>query len=626
MRSEMLRNSIPASMTTFVMLVLSAACLYWAKPVLVPAALAILLSILLTPVVIWLQRHGLNRGFAVGMAVGMAGLFIVVVGWVIAAQLVGLAEQLPTYQSNISSKIAAVRASSKNSLITRWDAFVREISAEATKPPEPDPSSGATPAVEVPPIPVRIMDDGWHWDNLPNASSIAGLIEPIAVGGLVLVLVIYLLFNREDVRNRLLCLLGDGQMTRTTRAIDDAGRRISRFLLMQFVLNASFGVFIGSCLSLLGLPYALFWGIWAAFMRYIPLIGPWILAAFPIALSLLTADGWQQPLMVMTLFVVAEVLVNLVIEPWLYGQSIGVSQGALLFAIAFWTWLWGMPGLMLAAPLTVCLAVLGRHVPALKIFDIVLGDEPTLTTEMQFYQRLLARDQDEASELLQKQMKMNSLVNIYDEICVPALVAANRDEVNGLISDTEQQRIAEMIRDLVEENAIPVEQDAVSDAPDESVAAADEASRLVVLCHPARNHSDEIALELFQKLIDPRVYECEVLTRSHLVTQIIEQIEITQASVFCITALPPGGLAHTRLLSKRLRQRFPSLKILVARWGILADEREQNAEQVHSSGADYLSGTMEETCAQLLNVARLDRHPAPGAAIEAANRLETVVG
>jgi len=626
MRSESLRNSIPASMTTFVMLVLSAACLYWAKPVLVPAALAILLSILLTPIVIWMQRQGLNRGFAVGMAVGMTGLFTLVVGWVIAAQLVGLAEQLPTYQSNISRKIAAVRASSKNSLITRWDAFVREISAEATKAAEPDPTTGAPAAVEIPPIPVRIMDDGWHWDNLPNASSIAGLIEPIAVGGLILVLVIYLLFNREDVRNRLLCLLGDGQMTRTTRAIDDAGQRISRFLLMQFVLNSSFGVFIGACLYVVGLPYALFWGIWAAFMRYIPLIGPWILAAFPIALSLLTADGWQQPLLVVTLFVVAEVLVNLVIEPWLYGQSIGVSQGALLFAIAFWTWLWGVPGLMLAAPLTVCLAVLGRHVPALKIFDIVLGDEPTLTSEMQFYQRLLAHDQDEASELFQKQVKMHSLVEVYDETCIPSLVAANRDEVNGLISDAEQQRIAEMIRDLVEIHAMSVDQEAFPDAPDESIVAANTASRLVVLCHPARSQSDEIALELFQRLIDPRIYDCEVLTRSHLVTQIIEQIEGTHANVFCIAALPPGGLAHARLLSKRLRRRFPSLKIIVARWGMLADEYEQTAEQVHSSGADHLSGTMEETCAQLLNIARLDRLPAPGSVVEAANRLETIAG
>jgi len=598
MRDRLARSPLEGSVITFGMIVLCAACLYWAKPVLVPTAIAIILAVLLTPVVVWFQHRGLRRGAAVGVSVGMAVVVMGTVSWVLATQLMALADELPTYQANITRKIAALREQSRNPLVLKWQEFLQKVSAAATLPdgesPPAEPATVAETAAALPPIPVRVADEGWHWENLSGIMIVVTALEPLAIAGLVLVLVIYLLLKREDVRNRLLCVLGDGHMTRTTRAIDDAGRRLSRFLLMQFTLNTSFGVLVGTCLFLLGLPYAVFWGIWAAFMRYIPLIGPWILAAFPIGMSLLTAEGWQQPLAITAMFVVAEVLVNLVIEPWLYGQSIGVSEGALLLAIAFWTWLWGVPGLMLAAPLTVCLVVLGKHVPALKVFDIVLGDEPTLTRDLQFYQRLLARDQDEASELFEAALQESTPVQVYDQLCIPSLVAAQRDGEVGLITDSEQSRIATMVEDIVEEHA------ALPDEGEPELSA----SRMVVACLPARSEMDEIVLRIFERALDPNTCDCRVLTRNHLVSQVANDVEEMGAGVICIAALPPGGMAHARLLCKRLRSRFPMLKIVVARWGQTDTERPEQGEQLRAAGASLVSDTMEQTCAQLIQIAR----------------------
>lgn len=594
------RSPAGSAAATFGIVVLSAACLYWAKPVLVPTAIAVILAVLLTPIVVWFQHRGLNRGAAVGLAVGMTVIIMATVSWVLATQLVALADELPKYQANITRKIASLREQTRSSLVLKWQQFLENVSAEATKPATASGDPSETPNITSSSprlaVPVQVVDDRWHWENLSSIGVVADILEPIAIGGLVLVLVIYMLIRREDVRNRLLCLVGDGQMTRTTRAIDDAGRRVSRFLLMQFFLNTSFGVVIGTALFLLGLPYAVFWGIWAAFMRYIPLIGPWILAAFPIALSLLTAEGWHQPLAITAMFVVAEVLVNLVIEPRLYGQSIGVSEGALLVAIAFWTWLWGVPGLMLAAPLTVCLVVLGKHVPALKVFDIILGDEPTMTKELQFYQRLLARDQDEASAILGPELAQSPPAQVYDHFCISALVSANRDAHDGLIDDSEEARIATMIADIVEEHSPASELEA--DYPEAS------SSRMIVLGLPARSKTDEVALGIFQRVIDPKMCDLQVLSRDHLVSQVADEIEERSAAALCIASLPPGGVAPVRLLCKRLRARFPKLKIIVARWGDPEDGSDDQHGHFQTAGATLVSESIEQTCAQLIQMAR----------------------
>ena len=268
---------------------------------------------------------------------------------------------------------------------------------------------------------------------------------------MVIVLVIYVLINREEIRNRLLRLIGEGHMTLTTKALDDAAQGLSAYLLAQFMINASFGVVVGLGVWLVGLPYPLLWAVCSTFLRYIPFVGPWIALMFPLALSLAITPGWTKPLVIVAIFVGFELAANLAIEPLIYGQQMGVAPAPLLVAIAFWSWLWGAMGLVLAVPLTVCLVVLGKHVPALKFFDILLGDEPALTADVHFYQRLLARDEDEALEILRVRLQEIPLEQVFDEIVIPALITARTDFEAEALSEGEVASIFEMIRELVEE-------------------------------------------------------------------------------------------------------------------------------------------------------------------------------
>ena len=240
------------------------------------------------------------------------------------------------------------------------------------------------------------------------------LIAPFATAGLVVVLVIFMLLQREDLRDRVLRLVGGREVARATEAMDDAAKRISRYLLMQLIINVLYGIPVGIGLYFIGVPNPILWGCLATVLRFIPYLGPVIGALFPIALSFAVAPGWTLPLLTVALFVVLELFSNNVLEPWLYGASTGLSPVAVLVAAVFWTMLWGPLGLLMSTPLTVCLVVLGRHVPQLGFFDVLLGDEPALSPEVKFYQRLLARDPEEATELAEEYLEDGSLDKLYE--------------------------------------------------------------------------------------------------------------------------------------------------------------------------------------------------------------------
>jgi predicted PurR-regulated permease PerM len=579
---------------TAIMLVLAVACLYWARPVLIPAAMAVLLTFLLAPVVTWLQRRRVPRALAVGMVTGFAGLVIAGIGWLFASQVLHLASQLPTYQDNIIARIEEFRGNSEHSLLGKLQDFVKEIQFAATRPA--DPSSLPQPNVDEPQeVAVVSTASGWPTELIWNA--VGPVFEPIASAGLVVVLVIFFLISREDIRNRMIGLFGQGHVILTTKAVDDAGQRISRYLAAQFFLNLAFGLVIGVGLFLLGVPYALLWGVLAGCLRYIPILGPWMAAILPLSLSLLLSSGWWQPLGVVALFITFELTSNLIVEPLVYGQSIGVSQAALILAIAFWTWLWGPMGLVLAAPLTVCLVVLGKHVPLFKFFDTLLGDQPALPTEVQFYQRLLARDQDEASDIAKEQLRTQPREQVYDQLYIPALVNAKRDVENQRLSEAEFDFIVESTREIVEEHA---------PSPADAGTSGDTEPRLSILGCAACDQADEAALEMFQRLLDPQICRLEVLPINRLVSEVVAKVEDDQPSIVCIAGLPPGGVAHTRLLCKRLRTRFPKLKIVVARWGQHSN-LESTREQLVEAGADHFGTTLEETATQLVQLAQFLR-------------------
>lgn len=574
------------ALATFVLVILAIGCLYVARGLLIPTAVAVLLTFVLSPVVTFLQRRGLSRTPAVIVVVLLAAVVAGGIAMLVVSQLVNLLAELPSYQHNVAAKIETLRAQSNgSSLIGNVQEFLRTINNAATHPLEPQPPTGEEP------VAVEVVERAPQWDLSPWLGGVPPLMEVLAGTGLIIVLVIYSLIFREDLRSRLLSLVGKGHLTLTTKALDDAGRRISRYLFAQFILNATFGLSIGIGLTLIGIPHALLWGFCAAVLRYVPFVGPWLAAVFPVSMSLLVSDGWLQPVLVVGLFVVLELSNNLVIEPWAFGQSIGVSQAAILVAIAFWAWLWGPVGLMLAAPLTVCLVVLGKYVPSLRFFDVLLGDEPVLTADVNLYQRLLARDEDEATEIIRRESETLSSVELCDQVLIPTLVHARQDAESDQLTESEFDYVHTALRELLpdrsEDPAVP---------PSAEPGAAPRPPLHLLGC-AARDAADGTALEMLAAQLDPNAYRLNVLSSGMLVSEVLDEIDRQQPAAICIVSLPRGGLSHTRHLCKRLRQRFPKLKIVVGRWG--ASPTPELRDQLAGSGADYVAVTVQQTCEQL---------------------------
>ncbi len=409
---------IPPPVGKFLLAVVVIACLALAKVVMVPIAFAVLLAFILNPVVMLLTRRGVPRAPAVVTVVTATMVLAGVCGWIMASQLLQFANQLPEYEGNVSRRINELRSSSRHSVLTRIEEFGDKVTTAINGAAE------KTVKDHVEPQAVRVVNQEATMQFGPIITTVDVVFEFLASLALVIVLVIYMLINREKLRNRFLWLFGEGHMTVTTRALDDGAQGLSAFLLMQLLVNGSFGLVVGCGLWLIGMPYPLLWGVLSTFLRYIPLVGPWIAMFFPLVLSLAVMPGWTKPALIVALYVGYELAANLVLEPLLYGHSMGVSPAALLVAIAFWSWLWGAAGLVLSVPLTVCLVVMGKHFHSLAFLDILLGDEAVLTPELQLYQRLLAHDQDEAFEIVREQLQKATLGAVFDEVMIPALASA----------------------------------------------------------------------------------------------------------------------------------------------------------------------------------------------------------
>lgn len=602
-RSERARAGIPPNVITFVLVVLVVASLALARPVILPAAVAVLLAFILNPFVWSLDRRGIPRVPSVMLVVLVAGAVLGCVGWILASQMVQFLDHLPSYQDNVTHRVEELKARGKNSIVAKVEDFIENVTAAATSPIQEtakealerrnrQAKKNASGAVSQPQS-VLVVNAGSPTAQLgPWVTTADTLFEFLASAGLVIVLVIYILINREEIRNRLLRLIGEGHMTLTTKALDDAAQGLSGFLLSQLMINASFGFVVGIAVWAVGLPYPLLWAVCSTFLRYIPFVGPWIALLFPLTLSLALETGWTKPLIIIAVFISFELVANLVLEPLLYGQNVGVAPAPLLIAIAFWAWLWGAMGLVLAVPLTVCLVVLGKHVPVLKFLDILLGDEPALTADVHFYQRLLAHDQDEALEIIRARLQEVPLAQVFDEIVVPSLISARSDFENDALSEHEVAAVLLTVRELVEE--MGSEQPAPSDESKST-------NRSMVLACAARDAGDEAALEMLRRIVDPAHCRIEVVSTDRLVSEVVELVAEERPSIVCIASLPPGGLAHTRLLCKRLRSRYPDLKIVVGRWG-LQGGIDRNRGQLTTAGADYFETSLRETATQLVQL------------------------
>ncbi len=599
------------TVTTIFFVALIATFLYVAREVLIPIALAILLSFVLSPVVRLLERCHLPRSLSVVAVVLIAFGVIFALGSLLVSQVNQLAADLPSYRSTLSDKIKSVRGVAGGSgTLERASEVLKDLSKEI-EAPKPD-ASGATsrlPGLTSKPIPVEVRQ--------PEASAlqtfvalITPLVNPLAMTGIVVIFVIFILLQREDLRSRLIRLAGAHDLQKTTLAIDEAGYRLSRLLLAQLALNAGFGLIIGLGLWLIGVPSAPLWGILAMALRFVPYIGAVIAAILPLIVAAAVGEGWSMVLWTAALFLIVEPLTGHVIEPMLYGHSTGLSPVAIVVSATFWTWLWGPIGLVLATPLTICLVVLGRHVERLEFLEVILGNEPALSPPQLLYQRLLAGDPVEVIDQAQEFLKEKSLIEYYDDILLEGIRLAELDARKGLLEEDRavriKQTVAEVLDDLSShedmraENSVPdgdaskllqLTKAETGPSLDATNALPEEWKEERVLCIPGFGQLDEaVALVVAQVLrkrgFGVRAEQAESLSVSRIFT-----LDTKGISAICVCYIESASAAQIGYAVRRLRRKVPHAFILIALLGnhSLGEETEQLR---YASNADAIDITL----------------------------------
>jgi len=576
-------------LTVTASLVLTVWFLRWAEPVLVPLVIAILITLILTPPMLALQRRGLGRTPAALSVLGTAVLLVSGTLALVVVQIGSLATELPKHEQAILDKVTALQ----NALGAGDDApngrrpwyhqlgetirIVTERIQGGRKPPAPG---------EQEPVPVRVESPGLAESVLHGAGPVA---EAAIHGVLVVALVAFMLIQREQLRNRVIRLMaGGGTLPGMTRAVDDGVRRISRFLLMQFLVNFGFGLALTIGAAVIGIPYALLWGVLATLLRYVPYVGALVTFVVVVGINLIIVPGWTGPLLLLAWLIVLELLSSNVAEPILFGHSIGASEVALLVAALFWAWLWGPIGLMLSAPLTACLVVLGRYVPQLAFFDVLLGDRQVLERHVTLYQRLLARDKYEAADLLEAYAKETSAAKASGDLLIPALALAQQSRVRNELTDDDVGYVYATGQELLGE---------VLPSP-AGPAAAERGSGLQLLGCPARDDGDELALEAVFRQPAFDNYRWEVASEKLLFAEVKTRIEEARPAVLVIATLSEAGVPYIRYLCKRLQGITQRPKVVVGCWG-LGPAAAGIAEQLRAAGADVVGTSPEATVREL---------------------------
>jgi predicted PurR-regulated permease PerM len=610
-RAEMIfPRKPPSAAETAVVGAIVVGALYFGREVFMPMALAALLSFGLAPLVRLLRRCKLRRGLAVAAAVLVAFLIIVGIGSVLGGQLAQLAANLPQYQSNIIDKVRSLKVGTAGSdVVARATMMLKSVGNEISKPEASAPAgqppaagsrsapAPSPPAKEAahdaapPPLPVEI-----HKPNptpIELIENIVGpLLQPLATVGIVIVFVIFVLAQREDLRDRFIRLAGAGDLRRTTEALDDAARRIGRYILAQLAINATFGVFVGVGLGFIGVPNPILFGVLGMLLRFVPYIGSFIVAVISIAIAIAVDPNWSMALWTLCLFLVIEPVTGQVIEPLLYGQSTGLSPIAVLVAAAFWTWLWGPVGLLLSTPLTVCLVVLGRHVEYLQFLDILLGDEPALSAEESFYQCMLAQHADEAALQAEELLKEMPLAAYYDEVAIKGLALAQLDVNRGMLDHEHRARIKDTVDGVIEDLS---DHESPSDAEGEAGAAAPRpaatAAPASVICIGGRGSLDEAAAAMLVQLLEKRGVSAEIASSNAVSLANLPRLDVEGIRIACLSYLESGGFTNARFLVRRLRRRLPDVTIVIGFWRLTTEEGD---EALAATGADRLVTSLRQ--------------------------------
>jgi predicted PurR-regulated permease PerM len=571
--------------------------LQWAQAVLVPVALAVLLTFVLAPPVTGLERW-VGRVPSVLTVVALVFIMFGLAGWGLARQMDRLADDLPRYRVNILAKVADVRGAGKGGAVEKLQATIDDLKTDLGQ---------SAPSAETSSDPVVVTSE--QVTGFSGFSWLGPLVEPIGTTALVLALVIFMLLERRDLRDRLIGLIGHGHLAVTTKAFDEASSRVSRQLLMQSLVNVVYGAIVVLGLTFLDVPYPLVWGAFGAALRFIPYVGPLLGAGAPILISLAALPGWGGPLSVIGLFVVLELFTNLVLETILYAGAAGVSQVALLVSVAFWTWLWGPLGLLMATPLTVCLVVLGKHVPGLEFIGTLMADTPPLAPEYGYYQRLLARDQSEAADLIERHIKTEPAHSVYDALLLPALNYAERDRLEQRLSADEEAVVIETTRELLVDATESVRRlQGAAATPWGDVTPPETREPLRVLGYATNGVGDELALTMLAAAVNDLPITVERGTTRMMASELVSHVRAQGVSVICLADLPPSPLSKTRYLVKRLRADLPDLRIVVGRWAPPA-LRDESTQALRDAGATLVASTLAETRAYLGTLVEIPRIP-----------------
>jgi predicted PurR-regulated permease PerM len=564
------------------------AALYYGRDVLIPLACAFLISFALSPPVAWLIRLGLPRIVSVIAVMMMLLAALAGLGFILTSQLRQLSQDLPTYQWTIRGKLSELKTQLRAPGIFEGALETVETVQKEVKEPAPaDAASEPAQRVEVIPPPRDPFETAINW--------LGTFLEPLAMAGIVFVFAFLALLDRSDLRDRLLRMLG-GNIHRSTDAIEEAGKRISKYLLMQLIVNVSYGVPMALGLWLIGVPGALLWGTVAAVMRFVPYIGPMLSALFPIALAFAVDPGWNMLLWTIGLILVLELVSNNIVEPLLYGTSTGLSAMSLIAAATFWTALWGPVGLILSTPLTVCLLVIGRNIPQLQFLDTLLGSMPPLDLPTRMYQRLIADDAEEAIDIATRAIDKSSPREFYDEIGIPVLRLASDDDLGSATAE-HRLRVAngmDMLLDDLREQYPP---------------STDPESKPRVMCIGGKWEVDTVAGEMLSHALALDGIPADHRPATTVSAASVAKLDLAGADVVCLSYFAEAPAVPARHFCRRLRRRWPDLRIVLALWNAPKDLLADDAHE--PLGADVIVASVDEA------VARIHRLVAPEEAEQA---------
>ncbi len=599
------------------------AVIYFAKAVVLPLAIAMLLTFALTPLVTRLRKVGLPNIASVLIAVAIAftalGLFVLVV----VSQLGTLAQNLPQFQANIITKVENLReAGSEVGVIAKLTDMITAINDEITAAVPAPPDATAVPGIEAPttenPMPVEVVSDQSPFATLTDL--VLPLISPIATTGLVIVVVIFMLLEREDLRDRFIRLVGSNDLHRTTQVLQEAGGRVAQYLLVQLLVNLIYAIPIGIGLWFIGVPNAILWGLLTLVLRFVPYIGTVLAAAFPLFLAFAVSPDWSAVLWTIALFATVELITSNVIEPWLYGSRTGVSPLAIIVSAIFWTWVWGPLGLVMSTPLTVCLVVMGRHIPQFAVFDIMFGDQPVLAPHARLYQRLLVGDAIEATFRAEESLETLYLGEYYRDVGIPALLIAQNDLARGVLTPDQQQRLAgvaqAMVADLSEvvtEELLEFQTALADDAdaePQPQPLPANLPANLIdnaqmdgagyrVICVGGRSDLDDVSAAMLAQTMQAEGATAQHRPHTDLAPSRFRAMEIADNDCIVISFLDPEPSRASFLHIRRIKAAAPHLRVGVVIWnmpggndaptanGTMVEVSETSLQQARDIGADF---------------------------------------